>query len=353
MSFYQSLQLDPFILKQRIKDSCSKKEKYFFSSALLVRDILLILFALFFIQGNMAIFGNENSGYGVVLFCMLLSLRFVDFGYQASQAVIGMGIVFFLLFSAPLINGLGSPILKLLLNFASLCMIFFLTSSKPKFGNAGLYSFSYLFLVGSAQTMDSQVIKSRGWLLFFNYCFFGLLYYLKHRQKHQTFSFKQMVLTDGVLGKRNLWLINYALGVSLLLFIGDFLPFQRFMWIGFAFSSILGSFGIVGIRQRCKDRLIGAIAGSLCFLLLAQLPLPFGLSSFGIFGGLALGICSSYRYKTVFNCFGALSIAVALFGLKEAVLIRMIDSLLGVVFAAGYIFITKKIFYNEKSFDFF
>lgn len=40
-----------------------------------------------------AVFGQEQSTLAVVLFCMLMSIRFVDFGYRVKQGIIGLGLV--------------------------------------------------------------------------------------------------------------------------------------------------------------------------------------------------------------------------------------------------------------------
>lgn len=50
-------------------------------------------------------------------------------------------------------------------------------------------------------------------------------------------------------------------------------------------------------------------------------------------GGLCLGFCTDYRYKTAMNCFGALTLGVGLYGLQGAVLLRLADTVLGVTFA--------------------
>lgn len=350
MSFYQSLQLDPFMLKQKIKESPSKKEKYFFLNALVIRDVLLILFAILFIQMITYFFGSGNSGYGVVLFCMLLSIRFVDFGYKAGEAIGGMAVILCILFCAPLINGLALPFLKLILNASALVVLFFLTSSQPQMGNASLYSFSYLFLSSGSQTKNSQLLENRVEMVLLFFIFLSFLYFKKHQDKHRNLTFKKMLLAEGWLGKRNLWLLRYAIGVSLLLFIGDFLDFPRFVWAGFAFSSILGSYELVETRQRCWDRMIGVAVGSVLFWLFASFPSSYDLSFLGIFGGLALGLSATYRYKTIYNCFGALSIGVVLFGLKEAIIIRIAANLLGVFLAIVYILILKKLSKGKKIF---
>lgn len=48
-----------------------------------------------------AVFGQEQSTLAVVLFCMLMSIRFVDFGYRVRQGIIGLGVVLLLLLFSP------------------------------------------------------------------------------------------------------------------------------------------------------------------------------------------------------------------------------------------------------------
>ena len=52
----------------------------------------------------------------------------------------------------------------------------------------------------------------------------------------------------------------------------------------------------------------------------------------GPLGGLFLGFCTDYRYKTAMNCFGALMLGAGIYGLQEAVILRIVDTFLGVVF---------------------
>lgn len=101
MNFYQMLQLSPFILKNKIKAGESIEEKRFYSRALIVRSFLIVLFASVSITMISAVFGQEQSTLAVVLFCMLMSIRFVDFGYRVKQGIIGLGVVLLLLLLSP------------------------------------------------------------------------------------------------------------------------------------------------------------------------------------------------------------------------------------------------------------
>ena len=97
MTFYSALQLDPAILKQKIKESTSTKEKNWFIKVIIVRAVLIVLFAIIFISLLSRLFGNENSAMAVVLFCTLLGIRFVDFGYRIKDSLVNLGVVFLIL----------------------------------------------------------------------------------------------------------------------------------------------------------------------------------------------------------------------------------------------------------------
>lgn len=56
----------------------------------------------------------------------------------------------------------------------------------------------------------------------------------------------------------------------------------------------------------------------------------------GPLGGLCLGFCTDYRYKTAMNCFVALMLGAGIYGIHGAVILRVVDTVLGVTF--GLIF---------------
>ena len=88
----------------------------------------------------------------VVLFCILLSIRFVDFGYRIGDSLLNLAAVFFLLLAAPLVTQLLSPLPAFLVHFGALSAILLMTCEHPEMGNGGLYGFGYLFLTGGMVT---------------------------------------------------------------------------------------------------------------------------------------------------------------------------------------------------------
>ncbi len=340
MGFYQSLQLDPIILKQKIKEARTKEEKRRWIVSLVSRSFLIVAFAILMISLVTAVFGSETKAYAVVFFCMLLSLRFVDFGYKISHSIWGLAAVMGGLYFLPEIQWFPSAILRLLLYFGLLAILLLVTASDPKMGNAGLYGFSYVYIIystwGDRITRQQWLNQSFLFLLFF--VIFAVVFYKNHHTKNHKTPFWTVWKNE----RRQLfWLFSYSLSLSVLIVISRYSSFQRFMWVAFAFSSLYSSYGFLGInrKERVIDRIAGTILGSGFYLFIASF-LPSGLLS--LLGGIMLGFCSTYRSKTVFNCFGALSVASSLFGPTESAFMRVIDNVIGVVLAMIFIWLAQR-----------
>ena len=111
------------------------------------------------------------------------------------------------------------------------------------------------------------------------------------------------------------------------------------MWMGFACASLLSAYPYSGNTvTRFWQRLVGAVAGSCAFFVLYLVTPEAFHPLMGPLGGLCLGFCTDYRYKTAMNCFGALMLGAGLYGLQGAVILRIVDTFLGVVF--GLVFAT-------------
>ena len=105
------------------------------------------------------------------------------------------------------------------------------------------------------------------------------------------------------------------------------------MWMGFACASLLSEYPYSGRTvTRFWQRIVGAVVGSGAFFLLYLVTPDAFHPLMGPLGGLCLGFCTDYRYKTAMNCFGALMLGTGIYGLQGAVVLRIIDTLLGVTF---------------------
>lgn len=225
---------------------------------------------------------------------------------QGKQALLSLGIVLTILGVSPLISLISVSFLQLGLHFICLPALFFLTGKNPKMGNPGLYTFSYLYLVGTVHYQSFQQLEQTFFVLVFAYLLLAFVYHVKHKKLDQEITFIQMVTENGFFNQRNIWFGYYALGISLLLFIGTHLQIDRFMWATFASSSLFSGYNTFKLSERAKERIIGVVIGSLVSaILLFYIP----TNLLGILGGLCLGLCTSYKSKTIFNCVGAIMAA--------------------------------------------
>ena len=142
MSFYDALQMDPSVLKKKISQSNEKKEKVYYWAAITVRAILIVAFAILFIATLSNIFGTENTPMAVVLFCILLGIRFVNFEYCIGDSLVTLAIAFATLLFVPAILISVPTILIPFIHFIAIFAILCITSQRPELGNGGLYSFA-------------------------------------------------------------------------------------------------------------------------------------------------------------------------------------------------------------------
>ena len=262
MKFYDALQMDPSVLKRKIASCDTKHDRAYYWTAIAVRSVLIVGFAIIFISLLSGIFGSDNTPLAVALFCMMLGIRFVNFEYCIGDSLAALAAVLAILVLAPSAAALLPPFFLIPLHFAAFFALLYMTTQRPEMGNGGLYSFAYIYLTG-----------------------------------------------------------NPVFGV------------ERFMWMGFACASLLSEYPYSGSTLvRFRHRIVGAVAGSFAFFLI-YLATPEAFHPLmGPLGGICLGFCTDYRYKTAMNCFGALMLGAGIYGLQGAVALRIMDTFLGVTF---------------------
>lgn len=342
MRFYDLLQLDPVILKAKISASENKQEKAYYWMVMAVRSALIVAFAVVFISLLSGFFGSDNTPLAVALFCMLLSIRFVNFQYRIKDSLFALAGVLIILLLAPTAAALLPWFLLIPLHFAAFFALLYLTAQQPEMGNGGLYSFAYIYLTGNP--VFGEALFRRSLLALFGFLLCGTILFFKHRSKHQDILFRDVLHRFDLSQPIYLWQIRLALGISLILTIGKTFSVERFMWMGFACASLLSEYPYSPKTSlRFRQRILGAIAGSGAFVILFLLTPEAFHPLMGPLGGFCLGFCTEYPYKTAMNCFGALMLATGIYGLQGAAMLRVADTVLGVTFGFLFAFLFHKL----------
>ena len=336
MNFYQAMQLDVSVCKGKIRNAANPSERHKLIAALIVKDILCVLFAVVFISILNFLFGDENSSAAVVIFCILLTVRFVDFGYCLKSSLINFFIVFVLLTFSPCIAQSVNPAWGFLINFLSIGFIVISACHEPLYGGAGLYLFAYMFLYGNPVGGHLLVLRVFEMLLGCLLC--GIIFYINHRKKDYGKTFSQIVKDFSLFDPLGKWQFQVTLGLSLGILVGELLQVDRIMWVGCACLTVLSQYG-ERPNKRAFQRLGGVVAGGVLFGIVYQL-LPASAHSYlGIYSGLLLGLCAAYHWKTLLNCFGALLMATNIFGVKSAIILRIINNIIGCCFGVLFYYV--------------
>ncbi len=342
MRFYDLLQLDPAVVKQKLRAAQTTKERARLWLAMGLRSALIVLFAILCIAPVGKYFGPQNSPMGVALFCLMLGFRFVDFGYCIKDSLLNLGITFFLLLVSPVAASLVNPVFAVCIHALSFFIILLMASDNPIMGNGGMYGFAYVFLSGNPVT--GELFYKRAAVALIGYVICAAIFYAKHRKKHQNIRFREVAARFDLTNEKSRWQLRMALGVGLVLTLGYFSGIKHFMWMGFSCAAMLSTYPYsVNIKSRCIHRMIGVVCGSLAFFAIYLITPPSLTSLLGPLGGFFLGFCTDYRFKSGINCFGALMMAAGIYGIHSAVLLRVVNNLFGVLLALGFIYVYDKL----------
>jgi uncharacterized membrane protein YccC len=157
----------------------------------------------------------------------------------------------------------------------------------------------------------------------------GLVLVQKHHAKNRATSLWQVITNGSLNDEIGHWQLRLAFGVGAAVLVGELLQVDRTMWIGFACMSALLP-QKQQLLSRAATRFFGVVTGSILFWLLLQTVPGNWAFLLAPVAGFGLGLTTNYFLASLFNSFGALSIAITLFGEQSAVMLRIFNNGIGV-----------------------
>ena len=223
-----------------------------------------------------------------------------------------------------------SPVLGMLLNIAAMAVLILFGCHNPFMFNQSTLVLGYLLLYGYDVTGKSYQMRLTGMALGAALpCF---VFYRNHKNRTYKRNLNDLVQEFDISSSRTKWQLCQIICVPAVLCIAELCNMPRAMWAGIAAMSAILPF-MEDMQYRVRKRIVGNLAGVICFIVLYFL-LPSSIYTYiGILGGIGVGLSAKYGWQAVFNTFGALAIATESYGLKEAVGLRVIQNVFGVVFA--------------------
>lgn len=219
MKFYDALQLDPAILKRKIAACTTRREKAWYWTAMAVRSVLIVAFAIVFISLLSGLFGSDNTPMAVALFCIMLGIRFVNFEYCIGDSLITLALALAILVAVPSAAAVVPAPLLIPMHAVAFFVLLYMTTQRPELGNGGLYSFAYVYLTGNP--VVGEALARRALLALVGYLICGAILFGKHRHQHKAVRFHHVVRRFDLANIAHLWQLRMALGVALVLTAGQ------------------------------------------------------------------------------------------------------------------------------------
>lgn len=337
MTFYQELQLNQAGSKKYIASFDNPKDKWKHTGIMLFKVVLNIAFCMAFIVLFCMVFGSENSVAGLAVLLCVMVFRQADLGIRASHGIFVIFAVFGILAAGPKISNLVPTGWAFCINIICILLLVVLGCHNVIMFNHSTLVLVYVLLQG--YDVSGSAYKMRLIGLFTGAILTAAVFYHNHFKQSYKRSFVSLFQEFDLSSARTRWQLRLTFGVSSVLLITSCLGTSKAMWAGIGAMSVIVPFQS-DLKFRVKYRSLGNILGSILFLALYFL-LPEGSTSYmGIIGGICLGFSASYGWQTAFNALSALAIAVPVFGLPAAVLLRIFHN----VFASVYAWLFSRIF---------
>lgn len=349
MTFYEAMQLGASNLKPLIRSTEDKKIRQKYRLALITKAILCLLFCMFIVISFSTAFGNENSVVGVVTVITLLTFRFSNLDFDVKQSALAIVGIFMIFMVSPYFASISNPIIGFIINCISIITIVIVSCHNVKLSNQSIFILSYLLLYGY-EVENTEIYFNRVIALMVGAVIVSGIFYFKQRKVKFENSFSDIIKDIDFRTERTRWQFKFTLVVCSAVLIGELMNLPKTMWIGFACMSIYQP-NKETMDKRCKSRSIFMIIGCLIFsIIYLIIPIQYR-SSIGIIGGIFIAFSATYEWQTVFNCFGALSIAVATFGLVDTIILRIINNIFGALCCKLFDLVFDRIEINSFSYN--
>lgn len=330
MTFYQELQLNQSGSKELIRQSNTTKEKLYHLMVYLIKIAITVLFCFLFVTLYSILFGNENSIAGVVVLLCIMVFRQAHFEIHAGQSTMLLALFFANMAVCSHLANKLPPVAAMLVNIIALGILIFLGCHNPSMFNQSTLVLGYLLLYGYDVTGKSYLMRLAG--LAVGAVLTCIVFYRNHKNRTYDKHVKHLLQEFDLSSTRTKWQLCQIICVPVVICIAELCDMPRAMWAGIAAMSVILPL-MEDMQYRVHKRIVGNIAGVLCFTVLYFF-LPSPIYAFiGVIGGIEVGFSTQYGWQAVFNTFGALAIATELYGLKGAVSLRIIQNVFGVVFA--------------------
>lgn len=333
MTVYQQLQLNAAGSKKLLREAKGFSAKARCFAVYLCKVLMTLLFCVAFVLVYTKLFGSENSIVGVAVLLCILVFRFADLGIHVPHAQLSMLLIFAIYAVGPRAANVLGPVPGFFINLFCICLMLLLGCHDVIMSNHSTLVLNYLLLYGYDVT--GEAFRMRLLALLLGALLTMAVYYHNHHEKTYRTGLREIMKAVDLHTERTRWQLAMSLTIASLLMVTAWFGLPRAVWAGIAAMSVM--MPVKGeARRRALNRIPGnVIGGALFFLLVSLLPEKF-VSMLGLLGGFCLGFSATYRWQSVFNAIGGMSVAVAMLGLPSTIFFRIFNNALGALYALAF-----------------
>ena len=232
--------------------------------------------------------------------------------------------------AAPLLAHLAGPLPGFFINLASIAFLILFGCHEPRMFNQSTLVLGYLLLYGYDVSGRDFTLRLAG--IAFGALLVCTVFLFRHRSRSIPLCIRDIPVAFSLHHPRSRWQLCQIFCVPLVVLLAELAGLPRAMWAGIAAMSVILPVA-EDMHYRVRRRVLGNIAGVLCFVILYFLLPPSIYAFIGVIGGIGVGLSAKYGWQAVFNTFGALAIAAEAYGLKAALGLRLLQNVFGVLFA--------------------
>lgn len=330
MTFYQELQLGQAGSKNLIRACETPRDQLLHTLIYLFKIALTVGFCFCFVTLYSMAFGSANSIVGVVVLLYLLVFRAADLCLHIGQSTALLASFLVLSAAAPHLAHLAGPLPGFFINLASIAFLILFGCHEPRMFNQSTLVLGYLLLYGYDVSGRDFTLRLAG--IAFGALLVCTVFLLRHRSRSIPLRIRDIPVAFSLHHPRSRWQLCQIFCVPLVVLLAELVGLPRAMWAGIAAMSVILPVA-EDMHYRVRRRVLGNIAGVLCFVILYFLLPPSIYAFIGVIGGIGVGLSAKYGWQAVFNTFGALAIAAEAYGLKAALGLRLLQNVFGVLFA--------------------
>lgn len=290
----------------------------------------VFIFCVAFLTGYNYLFDESNSTVGVVLLMGILMFLSSDLGFSPLKSAIMIPILYLVMIFGSHFS-LLNPYLGLLINFVSLSVIMIISANSPEKSNFLVGMMGYIFCIGN--NFSGVIFQKRVLSVVIISIIIGIVYLVIHKKSESNQRIVDSLRTFDLKNKEDSWKARLVISLTLTMFVCQMFSFIKTMWVCLPILSLL-TIEESEYQKRKIARLPATILGCVGFYLIYEILIPdsFHQPLMLILGFGAMFI-TSYFIKTIYNSFSALTTAVLFISSKEAILLRIVSNLIGIVIA--------------------